>query len=368
MRLIKLELFKIYSQKVIYIAFSIFLLYYGLFFYSGMEDRHEITLQRESYSQYGGEWTEEKDAWATAAVEEFEAARQEVLRMNPDEPLPINPELIAKSKVAVHIANVSNSRAFHAEHVGELQAWVDKQGPAYIFYEQGWKNILLFMPEIGYVFVAALTIFGVAGGYGREYASRMDSLLLSSPHGRTRLTTAKIAATAIYCASVVIAFNGIVFLLNGFYYGLQGFQFPLVNISSIYSGTEFDGAIAAFYGMQLLYAALGCTALGLLVLLISAFTHFSLMPAFLGLAALMLPVAIIMIIPAEGVVIELLLRVLRYYEMIQLDALDTGTLMPTFGLFALPYPVYLLFTVAMYIAITAVLIYIVIRRRQVTGL
>ncbi|MBP1995172.1 ABC transporter permease [Paenibacillus eucommiae] len=399
MRLIKLELYKIFSQKVIYIAFIVFASLYGMHFFGDIKQERDIKAMRAAYEQYGGDLTEEKMVWANQV---WEVYLQEVERAKKEEkkgPLS-DSQLIAQSQVAMDIRNALEQKA---NYLQQMQ-WLEEQSqgksgqgmheqethgqsdnseysrkaaltelhakaavgyPNYILYQPGWNHILRFMNEIGYFFAAALTIVGLSGTFSREYASHMDHLLFSSRHGRRKMVLSKIAAAAIYCVVIVLAYSCIAFVLNAYYYGLGGWNANVVNLYNLFAGTSFNGPIWLFYLRQLSYAILGCTALGLFVMLVSSWTRSSIIPAFISGIVFMLPIVVIFVqIPSELLTI-LILQVFRYMEFIQLESLNTFM---TYNFFGIPllYEHALLYIMLVLLCLSAWLILFSIRRRQVT--
>ncbi|XID90601.1 ABC transporter permease subunit [Paenibacillaceae bacterium WGS1546] len=383
--MIRLELYKIYMQKVIYIAFAVFAALYISQFYNELQPAHEIEGVRAAYKEYGGALTEEKLAWA----EETEAAFQKQYQDSVESGVALDPILRYQSQVANDILSASSYRAMLAKQRQEREAWLSlpkAQGgpteaqrreaiavlkvaeaigaPDYVMDQHAWLRTLQFMNEIGYFFVVALAIIGLAGSFSREYANGMDQLLLSSRHGRSKAVVAKLAAAAIYCASLVALFSAIVFLLHGYYYSFAGWDRPLVNLFRLYSSTGFGGQIWQFYLLQQICAIGGCVALGWLTVLFSSWTRNMVLPAMLGGLAFILPVIIIfMNLPTEGV-FRTVLHVLRYMEYIQAEYIDSVSYYPIFGQLLL-YRNGVWINLFVSLAVTVGLLYATIRRRQV---
>jgi len=382
MRLVRLELFKIFSQKVIYIAFVFFAGLYGFHFFSQLEKESDILAKRAAYEQFGGQLTGEKIAWAEQVRSEYDKRLSEGKEAGHKPPI-IDPELYGKSAVAFEILNILERQRYYNSHLHWLEEKIQASQPSsytqkmwlkelamkeeigspdYIINQRGWLNILRFMNEIGYFFVASLAIIGLSGIFSREYTSRMDSLIFSSRHGRKRAVWVKIAAAAIYCLVVVLAFTLYVLALNSSYYGITGWQADLVNLHNLYADTSFGGPIWSFYLLQTLLAVLGCLTLGTLVMYISTRTRRSIIPVFIGGMVFMLPIV------TELLQIHFIAAILNqlffYTAFIKLELLDRYYFINLLGT-PIWYGNVLPLIMLACISITTVLMLISIKRRQV---
>lgn len=240
MSLVRHELYKLYSQKVIYIAFSIFTLFYGMHFFETVRyDRESIDQQKEAYALFGGQITDDKILWAEEIMGEVYRVQEERRQQGGNGPL-MDEGLRFKLWAANSITRAADTREHRA---AELRHWTEirnalvdegREGsyeekvagkqieilqnvgdPDRAFFQQGWKNVISYINEIGYLFAAALTILGTANGFSHEYTSRMDHLIFGSRHGRRRVVLAKMASVVIYCASIIAVYSGVVLSLNG---------------------------------------------------------------------------------------------------------------------------------------------------------
>jgi len=383
MRLIRLELYKIYTQKVIYIAFAVFAALYISQFYNELQPATEIEAVQAAYKEYGGVLTEEKLEWAEKTIAASREREQEKNGAAPD------PTLRYQLWVAQDIQSVANKQsaferkrqelearlllpeadggpteAQRREAVAEAKVREAVGAPDYVMEQTAWKRILLFMNEVGYFFVAILAIVGLAGSFSREYASGMDQLLLSSRFGRSRAVTAKLAAAAIYCASVVLFLNLIVLLLYGVYYGLSGWNQPLVQLFNIFSGTGFGGSIWQFYLLQQLCAIGGCISLGWFVIMLSSWSRNVIIPVLLGGLAFVFPlIFLFMNLPSEAL-FRIIWHVLRYMEYIQAEYINLPSYYSMFGGLLL-YRNGVWINLLLSLAVPVGLLYATMRRKQV---
>lgn len=389
MRLLGLELYKLYAQKAIYVACVLFTILYVSQFFNELPDAAERELLSQAYARYGGAMTEERLAWAQRIRASFEQELQERRRLQQDAGRELQrTELYAQSRVAIDMlgaAEIETRREAERRYREEWLRLPEEAGgptghqrleaeqrekivqavgvPDTVLNQQAWQRVLQFMNEIGYFFVAAMTVIGLAGSFSREYAGGMDQLLFSSKHGKSRLTAAKLGAAAIYCASIVLYFAALVLLLYGGSYGLENGTVSLVNLYRIYGDTAFDGAIWQFYGLQQACATVGAIALGWLTLLLSSLTRNALLPALVAGVAFMLPVAVLfMRLPGE--IFAWVLYGLRYMEYIQAAYIDQGRLAVWFGQ-SISYQWSVWLQLAATLAVNALLVVGSVRRRQV---
>jgi ABC-type transport system involved in multi-copper enzyme maturation permease subunit len=339
MNLIKHEIYKIFSQKVIYIAFVVFVALYSLYFFSttNLSLQNEI---KEIYHTMDGKTTEEKIDWANREYEEIK--NRPTPGVKPDD------KTSAIASVAIDIQN--------SVQLGNEE-----------FYDlQGWKNIITFNNQIGFYFIGGLVILGLSNLFSHEYTTRMDSLIFSSKHGRRRMTIAKIAAVAVYCSVFVLLFSCIVLLLNGYFYGLSGWHAPLKTMYHFYSDTSFTGPIWVFYAMQQLYVIVGSILLGLLVVFISSFTKFPMIPAFIGGLVFLLPDVLHKISIGIPIVTELALQILKYNEFVKMERLGSPHFV-TFDLMGIPmsYELYMFIIMIAVLIVSCLCIDYKVRKRQV---
>lgn len=372
-QLIRQELYKILTQKVVYIASLVFLVLYGVQFIQEMGSHSNRQQVQAMFKQYGGSITEEKVNWANRImvldkqVNQWSGDASGKIRPAP----PADPELRLQTQVAARFLNAEQlikareQAVIHgkADEVAALRGHSERLiKPDYVGYHHGWQRILQFMSEAGGLFIGALVILGVSGSYSQEATSRMDSLLLSSRHGRLKLAIAKLVAAAVYCAGIVLLFNGCAFLVNGLGLGWEGGTTKLVNVVNIYGYTSFGGTVWQFYALQMLYATIGSIVLALLVLLLSSLTRFSLLPAFISGLVYLLPfVAGLVHFPgANGMQF-----LFRYFDLIQLASLDSA--FSKFTVLGSPiyYAVEPLTGIGIYLVLTGLLLAWSVKRRQV---
>ena len=325
LQLIRLELYKLFSQKVIYLAAAVFAALYISQFYSGLPSTEQRAMEQVAYATYGGVLTEDKLAWVEAHHEAYEEARtaageqrlimEEAFRAEHQVAMDFKSALQGKATMLLdeNSSTDSGNRILVIASTGEQIV---------VIHQEVWQRILIFIQEVGYFFAAALVILGLAGSYSRETSAGMDQLLYSSRHGRGKGTLAKLLAGAIYCATIPLFFGGLVVSLYGVHYGLHGWDAPLTQYTKLFGQTTFTGTALHYYGLQQFFSAVGCIALGWLTMLLSAWSRNVLVPAMIAGLLFILPVIILFLgLPATPVTLVAML-LFRYMEFIQANYIE----------------------------------------------
>jgi|GEM_PF-2461136 len=343
--LIRIELFKLYAQRVVYIAAVVFALLYIFQFYSSLPSAAERAEDRTAFATYGGPLTEAKLQWALdfndAYEEERAAGRADALLRD----LRYRAELKVSMEILNAVRHQEQTMAL-SEREPQLkqpfqdtlphsqlftipesdfdspQVYSTNGKPIVIVNQEAWHRIVLYIQEVGYLFAGALVILGLAGSFSSEASSGADQLLYSSRHGRGRATWAKLAAGAIYCVSALAALMLLPLTLYGLHYGLDGWDVHFADYRRMASGTSFGGSVLAYYSLQMLLSALGCIALGWLTMLLSAWSRHLLVPALVAGVIFLLPFMLIMSGIADSPLVLFLLGLFQHIGLIQATYLD----------------------------------------------
>ena len=164
-----------------------------------------------------------------------------------------------------------------------------------ISYKSVWPSILRYNDI--YCFIALLIILGISPIFSEEYSTRVDALILSSKKGRNTIVRAKLLAAVVY-----------IIIIAGFACTLQ----TILDISMLgnYSGVAFPLSMFGHFVIQFLTNLTAGIALGLFILVISAKAKNLLIPAFTGIAAV---VAINVIEIIQGILPEWLKNLTDFY-------------------------------------------------------
>ncbi|GBF74969.1 ABC transporter permease [Paenibacillus sp. 598K] len=353
--LIRIELFKLYAQRVVYLAAAVFALLYIFQFYSSLPSAAERAEERTAFATYGGPLTEAKLQWAR----DFDDAYEEARATGRTEELHRDLRYRAELKVATEILNTHR----HQEQTAASPAPQSPSLQPVIVNQEAWHRIVLYIQEVGYLFAGALVILGLAGSFSGEAASGADQLLYSSRHGRGRATWAKLAAGAIYCISALAALMLLPLVLYGLHYGLHGWEVRFADYTRMASGTSFGGSVLAYYSLQMLLSALGCIALGWLTMLLSAWSRHLLIPALLAGMIFLLPFMLIMSGMGDTPLVVFLLVLFQHIGLIQAIYIDDHSYI--FGS-SFNYSAMMLGYLALSLLLPAAAVLQTIRRKQVT--
>lgn len=75
------------------------------------------------------------------------------------------------------------------------------------YINKTWANIFYNIDQFGIAFMGVMILIGLAPLYSEEYATGMDSILLSSRYGKGQLISAKCYAAILYAFLYGAAFN-----------------------------------------------------------------------------------------------------------------------------------------------------------------
>ncbi|MBZ9686914.1 hypothetical protein G9F72_011315 [Clostridium estertheticum] len=147
-------------------------------------------------------------------------------------------------------------------------------------YSSIWQCI--FNNDDIYCFIAFLIILGISPIFSEEYSTSVDALILSSKKGRNPIVRAKLLAAVAY-----------IFVIAGFACTLQ----TILDISMLgngnwsnpiqiyYSTVAFPLSMFGYFVLQFLTNLAADIALGLFILVVSAKAKNLLIPAFTGIVA-----------------------------------------------------------------------------------
>lgn len=172
-----------------------------------------------------------------------------------------------------------------------------EQGPptAQLYYNKPWAELLYMVDQFGVAFMGAMLLIGLSPIYSEEYTRRMDGLLLSSRHGRSKLIHAKCLAAILYTLLCVLLFQlinmGVAALLFG---NLDGATTPLDSMRR-YGDTRpfaeypYSFTVIEYYFIQLGVQTIGCAAFAIAVMFISSLSRSSLVTMLLAGGVLGIP-------------------------------------------------------------------------------
>ncbi|GAV15915.1 ABC transporter permease [Paenibacillus sp. NAIST15-1] len=248
---------------------------------------------------------------------------------------------------------------------------LSEQGPptAQLYYNMPWGELIYMVDQFGVAFMGAMLLIGLSPIYSTEYATRMDSLLLSSRHGRSKLIHAKCLAAILYTLLCVLVFQlinmGVTALLFG---NLDGATTPL-NSMRRYGDTRpfaeypYSFTVIEYYFIQLGVQTIGCAAFAIAVTFISSLSRSSLVTMLLAGGVLGIPYLLLDVRNIRYPIIEWMVT-FGYSQFIRVTHLFNS--FRTVNFFGEPilYPIAAL---AVLLTVTAVLVWgttLLFRRRQ----
>lgn len=296
--LIKFELKKIFSNKLIYIALIgivIFVLSFPISRYSKIKEvfkeRTEIEALAEKY--ISNEYTSDEikvireEAIKKSNNKEKLSKDEEFLLYYSGSYIKVNKDIKAEglkdidSRLEELEINNKESTSDYKKLLKEKEMLInlDKQESMYL---GDWSIVFDF--NVAATMKLILLVLGLAGIFSNEYTSKVSYLNLSTKRGKTKLNTAKIISALIY--------GTFVFIFVSFIYHISGFALGLPNgdksASYIFSSL-YNLSINDFYISTLALSYLGTIAFSLLILVLSLLTKNILVPFGLPLVIYFLP-------------------------------------------------------------------------------
>lgn len=209
-----------------------------------------------------------------------------------------------------------------------LRKYRELPTPLYYEYADGWKALLEYAPT---VIMLTLLILGfpISGIFANEFQLKADSIFFSAEFGRNKAVRAKISAGLLIITGI---YWGMMFLYSAvmlFVLGTDGagcmIQTGLGGFKSFYNLTYFQTYLLTVAG-----GYLGCLFILLLVMLVSAKTHSTILSVTVPFILLFIPSFlsdISVLSKALGILPDQLLQVsqaVRMFQLYQIGGRVTG--------------------------------------------
>lgn len=373
--LLKYELIKIFSRKSVVVVSLLLLLVYGLFIVYDIDYYKDAS---HKYKPYERVITEQDIAEVLKIFEEHEERRSwPLVERGLLQDIWDVPKL--QEHYTKQLAEIRDKLRLSApgsyeykQHALHEQLLTHKGPPTgQVYYNNPWANIFYIMDQFGVAFMGVMILIGLAPLYSEEYATGMDSLLLSSRYGKGQLISAKCCAAILYafiCSAAFQLFNlGVIALLFG---NLDGADTPLYSISRYMDSHSFwsspySWTAGQYYVIQFGVHVIGCIAFALAVMFVSSLSKSSFLTLFIAGCILGAPYVLNDMFNIRFDIIEWL-ATFSYSQFIRVTRLFTG--FETVNIFHFPvlYPVA---AVSCVVAVTGVLVWVtrrVFQRHQVT--
>ena len=309
MRMLKTELYKIYSKRVIWIAMLVFL---GLF----------LVLKLQFIDNVGVKYTLEpmrSELSAAVANEDFhEFVRGKEYRCSFDEITPFIPQSVVdyieqnkdyerayNSLVVDLVSSVNNYferidlRATHIAELAEdvakadgsvltkakaklLETYQNTEVTMELNLESSANNFIDINHAVLFPGLIMLVIVvGLAGIYSDEYTSGTQAALLTSRKGRRGVFLSKLCAAAIYIINVVLVMEVFYMVVTAICYHAPNSTISAASTYGLYL-TTYPGTVYGFCIRQILGTLLAGFTLGSIIMCLSALSKNALIPFFVA--------------------------------------------------------------------------------------
>lgn len=305
--LVKFELKKIFSNKLIYIVMAVFaalMVYYLCDDYRQIQEsfgsEQELVCIAEKYknSSYSPkELAKMRTAAETKDIKGEKLSKDEEFLLNYDglinitdgkKKTEIDGSIYTYEDIEKHIAELKSSgkeNTYQYNNFVKAKNMLLKLDNPHNMYKGNWDN--LFDGVTGTIKIILL-VLGAASIYSREYKTRVAYLNLSTKKGRSTLNAAKIIAAIIYTV-IVWAYVTIMYRIRTLAPGLANGSAAMNSFSG---ESIFNISINQYYVLSLCMSLLGMICFALLIVLLSLLTKNILISFGLPLGLYVLPEAI----------------------------------------------------------------------------
>jgi ABC-type transport system involved in multi-copper enzyme maturation permease subunit len=371
--MIKHELYKILSKKGIYMIAGIFLVIYAMAMTPEIMKSDQTDYQKNS--KYVGPTSTEKVEMAKAALQELESQPatgeenvdiqiqfyDEVIRAGYiSDSIQMDLELL-QSEIRQMESDGVNDYTYK-EKVLQYEMMKKLQTPG-VYDNEAWDYIVDFYSAFGFILLSALLLFGLSPVFSEEYSTGMDSILLSTRHGKRKLVTAKIISSVVYVVLAALFFTVINVMVNFIAFGPSGGGSPMLDLAG-HSITLYDFSSAEYFSYLFILQTLGAIAFGLLLIGISSMSKSVSIPIFTGGVVLAAP---IMIQLSFKMNIEWVNRLLEFFYSNVISSLNLYRPFKTFNLLGSPvqYPIIASMVMIIVSVATVYFIYYIFKTRQI---
>lgn len=159
-----------------------------------------------------------------------------------------------------------------------------KETPKY-YFKFGWREATDF--NMNCMWMSILILVSICTIFSNEYQSNTASIVLSSKNGQKKLTTAKVIAGLMFSTFVFLIMNGMQIIILAMH-GFKGWDVPMSFLPS-YVRTPYTMNIGTFYICGLIVSFIGVLLFTLLIMLASLISKSNLVSLAAGVAILLGP-------------------------------------------------------------------------------
>lgn len=160
-----------------------------------------------------------------------------------------------------------------------------------VYYNEGWWRIIWIMNSIAPFLIVAMLLLGVSPIFAGEYESKIAPIVLSTKNGRIKIMKVKVLASVIYAIVIVGVVNLVGFAIIMSVFGIQGLNAPMQCLSD-YICSPYNFTILQFWIVAMLTSVFGYIIFTLLIILISNSIKSSFKTFFLSAFVFSLPIII----------------------------------------------------------------------------
>jgi hypothetical protein len=299
MELFKHELYKIFSNKGVCILIILFIILNGIYFTEGLYlMRTDSIIVSSTLKNYEGKLNDEKTENAFSQLAKMEKNSQESLGKTAKERFLIDLYIkIArvngayatnKENIETAFNAIAHTRGFDYRRNQLFYNMMSRLQTGDFYYTGGWDNITEYIYTPGAALIAFLILLALSSMFSGEYSTKMDSIILSTKYGKTKLIRAKTTAAAVFILLVDMFFILLNLIEKLLIYGIRGWNVPMHFLIN-YVYTPFDLTVVQFYCIEILVHLLGCIVFGLFILLLSSINKMHILTFFIGTTFLLVP-------------------------------------------------------------------------------
>lgn len=237
---------------------------------------------------HNGEHTTEKERVRGFGMVDY------MLNLNPD--YTINGKKYRYKDIEKEIDRMEKdgeTNTYEYKNIKYVKDLIDKRESPKYYFKFGWEQATEFITKP--LLISILIIVSVSTIFSNDYQSNTIPIVLSSKNGKRKLTWAKVIAGLAFSTTVFLIINGIQVLILALH-KFDGWDVPL-NFFYMYVRTPYNINISTFYILGLLVSFIGVILFTLIVMLISLISKNNLTAFAISIAALLGPEFISKVMP-----------------------------------------------------------------------
>lgn len=222
-KLISCELYKIVHQRILLLT-AVILTVLSVAYMVGTKPMpyNNYRIAAGYYIGLQGKITPQLVKISDTGLKDIDKLYHEGIRLD-DKELGLN--MLYKDVKAFSSYNAAYNKAVLKGKSGSLM--MKRGAPDGVYYAEGWKHIMDYALQAGYIFTIVLAIYGGVVLYSSDYDSGVYSLFIASKKGRRGLLAVRMGAIAVYTALIVLWFCCVNIISNCIIYSLAGFNIPM---------------------------------------------------------------------------------------------------------------------------------------------